>query len=101
MAHARPERGRRQGPSRRHAPTLAPVTDAGKVRLGAYAPRSPRSRTPARCVSAPWPTLAPVADAGKVRLGAYAPTLAPVADAGKVRLGAYAPTLRPARQAAA
>jgi hypothetical protein len=36
------------------------VADAGKVRLGAFAP-----------------TLAPTADAGKVRLGAFAPTLAP------------------------
>ena len=53
---------------------LVATADAGKVRLGAYAP-----------------TLA-TADAGKVRLGAYAPTLM-IADAGKVRLGAYAPTL--------
>jgi hypothetical protein len=54
------------------------IADAGKVRLGGYAP-----------------TLAPSAvDAGKVRLGGYAPTLAPAAvDAGKVRLGGYAPAL--------
>jgi hypothetical protein len=36
------------------------VQDAGKVRLGGYAP-----------------TLAPSHDAGKVRLGGYAPTIAP------------------------
>lgn len=36
------------------------VADAGKVRLGGYAP-----------------TLAPTHDAGKVRLGGYASTIAP------------------------
>jgi hypothetical protein len=36
------------------------LQDAGKVRLGGYAP-----------------TLAPSHDAGKVRLGGYAPTIAP------------------------
>ena len=36
------------------------VADAGKVRLGAFAP-----------------TIAPTHDAGKVRLGAFAPVLAP------------------------
>ncbi|HEX4173925.1 MAG TPA: hypothetical protein VHY82_15765, partial [Acetobacteraceae bacterium] len=46
-------------------PSLAPTADAGKVRLGGYAP-----------------SLAPTADAGKVRLGGYAPSLAPTADAG-------------------
>jgi hypothetical protein len=40
---------------------LAPTTDSGKVRLGAFVP-----------------TLPPVADARKVRLGAFAPTLPPV-----------------------
>ena len=39
---------------------VAAVDDAGRVRLGAYAP-----------------TLAPTTDAGKVRLGAYAPSLPP------------------------
>ncbi len=61
---------------------LSAIADAGKVRLGGYAP-----------------SLAPVAaDAGKVRLvGDYGPTLPPaIADAGKVRLGGYAPTLPPA-----
>ena len=47
---------------------LVSSIDAGKVRLGGYAP-----------------TLATV-DASKVRLGGYAPTLA-TADASKVRLG--------------
>jgi hypothetical protein len=52
------------------AGSLSPTIDAGKVRLGAYAP-----------------TLSPTIDTGKVRLGAYAPTLSPTVDAGKVRLG--------------
>ena len=39
---------------------IAAVVDAGKVRLGGFAP-----------------TLAPTADAAKVRLGGFAPTLAP------------------------
>ena len=44
------------------------TTDAGKVRLGAFAP-----------------TLPTTADAGKVRLGAFAPTLPTTADGAKIR----------------
>jgi hypothetical protein len=41
------------------------VADAGKVRLGGYAPSLPPVRISAEAV----------ADAGKVRLGGYAPSL--------------------------
>ena len=69
---------RRQGPSRRLAPTLS-TADAGKVRLGGLAP-----------------TLG-TADAGKVRLGGCAPTLG-TADAGKVRLGGLRPVAQHRRR---
>jgi hypothetical protein len=52
----------------------SPMTDAGKVRLGAMSP-----------------SLS-TADAGKVRLGAMSPSLS-TADTGKVRLGAMSPSL--------
>jgi len=58
---------------RPNSAVLIAIADAGKVRLGAFAP-----------------TLA-TADTGKVRLGAFAPTLA-TADEGKVRLDTLMPT---------
>jgi hypothetical protein len=53
---------------------LVSSIDAGKVRVGGFAP-----------------TLA-TADASKVRMGGFAPRLA-TADASKVRMGGFAPTL--------
>jgi hypothetical protein len=41
------------------------IADAGKVRLGGYAPSLPPVRVSAEAI----------ADAGKVRLGGYAPSL--------------------------
>jgi hypothetical protein len=71
--------------------------DAGKVRLGGYAPSLPPVRVSAEAI----------ADAGKVRLGGYATSLPPVrvsaeavTDTGKVRLGGYAPSLPPVRVSA-
>jgi hypothetical protein len=66
------------------------IADAGKVRVGGFAPSLPPLRISAEAV----------ADSGKVRVGGFAPSLPPVrvsakavADAGKVRVGGFAPSL--------
>jgi hypothetical protein len=65
------------------------TTDAGKVRLGGFAPGLATKDTSKVRLGGFAPALA-TADASKVRMGGFAPTLA-TADAGKVRLGGFAP----------